>query len=287
MIKKIIGLLVVMIVGSWITRSMVNSQEADLNAPGDYIKVADDYYRTKSFEAKDRQDIMDIMIQAANRWPDNYDLQWRAARAVYVYGDAYHYQSMVDNYHAALTKNRIKNAGNVIGFSQDMNSAQSKILLELGNLTRKYADRASALNPQGVEGHFYRALGISLYAFGKSIVKALLEGLGPKYEKALDEALAINKGYDGGVLYSAYGRYWYTLPWPKRNLKKSLSDLLLAVKYSPVNAQMLDFLGDTYYALGDKEKAGAAWQEGMKSPVRSYQTDLIQKLVAAKFKHNQ
>ncbi|MBI5555338.1 MAG: hypothetical protein HY920_05755 [Elusimicrobia bacterium] len=284
MIKKVVALLIML--GPGMLQLPVYSQEAALSTPEDYIKVADDYYQTKSFEEKGRKDIMDLMIQAANKWPDNYAIQWRAARAVYVYGDAYHYQSRVDNYEAALTKNRIKNAGAVIEYSQDLNSAQSKTLLELGTITRKYADQSVALNPQGVEGHFYKAMGISLYAYGKSIVKALMEGLGPKYEKALDAAMVINKGYDSGVLYSAYGRYWYTLPWPKRNLKKSLQDILLAVKYNPINAQMLDFLGDTYYALGDKEKAGEAWQEAMKSPVRSYQTGLIQKLVAVKFKYN-
>lgn len=251
------------------------------------VKAADEYYAGKSYTEKDRQDIMNIMIKAADKWNSSYDIQWRAARAVYVYGDAFHYQSMWDNYNTALTKGQIKDAGDVITRSQDMNSAQSKTLLDMGVLSRKYADKAVALNPQGVEGHFYSALGISLYAFGKSIVKALMEGLGPKYEGQLDEAIRINRDYDAGGLYSAYGRYWYTLPWPKRNLKKSLQDILLAVKYSPINAQMLDFLGDTYYVMGDKEKAGQAWQEAMKSPARSYQTDLIRNLVGAKFKYSQ
>lgn len=260
-------------------------QEIELKTPADYVKTADIYYETKSFTENSRKEIMDIMIKAADMWPNDYQIQWRAARAIYVYGDAFHYQYMLENYDEAISKKQVKTSADVIETSQDMNAIQSKKLLALGILARKYAERAVVLNPQGVEGHNYNALGISLYAFGKSIVKALMEGLAPKYEKQLDEAIAIDRGYGSGGLYSAYGRYWYTLPWPKRNLKKSLEYLITATKYSPTNMQMLDFLGDTYYVLGKKEDARIMWEQVLKSSDKGYISPCIFKLAQAKLNY--
>lgn len=254
-------------------------------APEDAIRTADAFYENSSYTEKDRKEIMESMIKAADKWPNNYQIQWRAARAIHVYADAQYYQFRLANCENALRSNRSKSAGDVMELSEDISSEQGKILLAVGVKARVYADRAVALNPQGVEGYYYNAMAISIYAYGKSIIKALMEGLGTKYEQHLTAALKINKLYKKGALYTAFGRYWYSLPWPKRNNKKSLDDLLVAIQQNPNDIQLLDFLGDTYYALKQKSEAKKVWEECLRLPKHSYNSETIQKLVQAKLRY--
>lgn len=259
--------------------------EISFPTPEDAIKTADDFYENKSYTASDRKEIMEAMIKAADKWPHDYQIQWRAVRAIHASGDAQYYQFRLTNYENALKSNRIKSTNDVMELSEDISPEQGQILLALGVKARSYADRAVALNPQGVEGRYYNALAISIYAYGKSIIKALLEGLGPKYEQHLKDALSINKNYREGHLFAAYGRYWYSLPWPKRNLKKSLEDLLAAYQQNPSDTQILDFLADTYFALKQKNEAKRMWEECLRSQKRTYRAEIIQKLVQAKLRY--
>jgi len=48
------------------------------------------------------------------------------------------------------------------------------------------------------------------------------------------------------------GRYWYKLPWPKRNIKKSIACLEEAVASAPTNIRGHFYLAESY--LKDKEK---------------------------------
>lgn len=281
---KFMSKLVIVVLILAINMGISNSAEINWEVMEEVINSADIYYETRSFTEKDRQEIMEVMKKAADKWKNNYDIQWRTARAVYVYSDALYYQYRLENYEKALAQNKIKNTSDVMEKSEDLNSRQSKILLEYGIIARKYADKAVEINPQGVEGHYYNALAIAIYAYGKSIIKAIMEGLDSKYVTHLKKAMEIKKGYGNGTIFSAYGRYWYTLPWPKRDLKKSLNDLLMGLRYNAINLEILDFLGDTYYVSGNKQEARKVWEECLKSPLQKYQDKIINKLAQAKLK---
>lgn len=259
--------------------------EITFSSAEEATKVADDYFDNKSFTEKERSEIMQALMQAADKWPNDYQLQWRAARAIHAYADAKYYQFRLSNYEKALRENRIDDVNDVLTFSEDMLPEQGKILLALGIQARTYADRAVQLDSRGVDGHYFNALAISIYAYGKSIIKALLEGLGPKYEQHLNDALSVNKNYKGGQLFAAYGRYWYSLPWPKRDAKKSLDDLLTAYQQDPTDILVLDFLGDTYFILKQKNEAKRMWEECLRSQKRTYRSEIIQKLVQAKLQY--
>jgi len=226
-----------------------------------------------------------MMVQAADKWNDNYEALWRAAEAIYVYSDTLHKKYNVENYENALSKNQIKVAGDVLKRSNYLDSAQSSELLKFGIMARKYADKAVELKPEGPEGHYYDAMGIATYSYGKSIVKALLEGLAPKYERHLNEVIRSNKGYQNGILFIAYGRYYYELPWPKHSDKKSLEKLLLAEKYNPEDIRALDFLGDTCYDMGRKDDAVKYWTRVMNSTFKAHQGEYIKKLAQEKLKY--
>jgi tetratricopeptide (TPR) repeat protein len=277
--------LAVAVAASVLLSNSLCSIEKSFEVAGDCVKYADENYANKSLKIEDRKNIMDEMVAAADKFADNYDVQWRAAQAIYVYADMLYFQYQVENYEAALAKNKIKDTDDVMCKSLDLSGEQSKSLLGLGVTARKYADKAVEINPEGVEGQYYNSMGIATYAFGKSIVKALLEGLGTKYQEHLDKAISVNKDYQDGILYTAYGRYWYKLPWPKKSLKKSLASLITAEKYNPENMMALDYLGDTLFAEGKKEEAVISWEKVLVSTHKTYQAEYIRKLVTAKLQY--
>jgi len=126
---------------------------------------------------------------------------------------------------------------------------------EMGEQGMPYGKKALALNPGGIEGHYYYALCIAEYSIGISIVKALAKGLGPEYEKHVGKALEIDRHYDSAGPLRAMGRYWYKLPWPKRDIKKSVGYLKESVEAAPFSIRGRVYLAESYLKGGDKELA--------------------------------
>ena len=134
---------------------------------------------------------------------------------------------------------------------------------EMGEEGMSYAMRAFKVNPEGIEGHYYYALSLAQYSIGISIVKALMKGLGPDYERHLGKALAINSDYDYAGPLRAMGRYWYRLPWPKRDLIKSIYYLEQSVEAAPQSIRGYVYLAESYLKNGEKERAKAALQKAV------------------------
>lgn len=128
---------------------------------------------------------------------------------------------------------------------------------EMGEQGMPYGKKALALNPGGIEGHYYYALCIAEYSIGISIVKALAKGLGPEYEKHVGKAIEIDRQYDGAGPLRAMGRYWYKLPWPKRDLKKSILYLKEAAEAAPYSKRGRVYLAESYLKGDDRGLAQA------------------------------
>ena len=126
---------------------------------------------------------------------------------------------------------------------------------ELGEKGMTYARRALDINPLAIEGHYYYGLSLAQYSIGISIIKALVKGLGPEYEKHIGKALEINKLYDYAGPLRAMGRYWYMLPWPKRDIDKSIAFLKEAVAEAPLSIRGHVYLAESYLKGGNKELA--------------------------------
>jgi tetratricopeptide (TPR) repeat protein len=137
---------------------------------------------------------------------------------------------------------------------------------ELGAIGMQYAEKALELNPLGVEGHYYYTLCLAQYSIGISIIKALAKGLGSKYEKHIGKAIEINKQYDSAGPLRALGRYWYRLPWPKRNLKKSIHHLKAAVDAAPTIIRGHVYLAESYFKAGEKELAREHLHKALEVP---------------------
>jgi tetratricopeptide (TPR) repeat protein len=156
----------------------------------------------------------------------NYEAYWKIARAYFYLGD-------------------------LLPETKEMRDQHREMGLE----GMPYAKKAVELNPRGVEGHYYYTLTLGQYSIGISIIKALAKGLGPQYEEHIEKALEIDRNYDTAGPLRAIGRYWYQVPWPKRDLKKSIHYLKEGVASAPTSIRGHVYLGESYLKAGEKELA--------------------------------
>ena len=133
--------------------------------------------------------------------------------------------------------------------------ASGELKKQLGKEGWNLGERAVAANPNGVEGQHFLAVGIGAYSQAVGIFKALTEGLEGKFNEHLDLAVKLDpKFFNCGPLI-AKGRYFYELPWPKRDLGKSVEMLNKAIASCPASIRAYVYLAETQLKEGDAKKA--------------------------------
>jgi hypothetical protein len=124
-----------------------------------------------------------------------------------------------------------------------------------GKRAWQIAERAAARAPDRVEGHLFAALGMGNYALSLGVLRALREGIEGKFRGQLSRAEAIDPGYLSGTVYVAWGRFFYELPWPKRDERKSEQRLREAIRVNPANVRARVYLAELYLK---QDREGAA-----------------------------
>lgn len=137
-------------------------------------------------------------------------------------------------------------------------STDSNVKKNLGKQAWELGDKARKLAPERVEGHYYASSGIGLYSQAVGILKALGEGLEGKYNERLDTAMKLDPTFERGGPLLLKGRYYYELPWPKRDLKKSTSFFQKVLAKNPENLRAWLYLSETLLADGEEKKAQEA-----------------------------
>jgi tetratricopeptide (TPR) repeat protein len=135
--------------------------------------------------------------------PRDYGALWRAARARFTESD-------------------------VPGRSEEERSRLGKEAYEL-------AERAIAVNPNDVAGHYWAALSIGSYAEGMGVVRAIANGIEGKFKRPLERATALDVRYDHGSIPVIWAAYEMALPWPKRDRDKAALELRRALAINPAN----------------------------------------------------
>ncbi len=120
-----------------------------------------------------------------------------------------------------------------------------------------WAERARAVQPDRVEGHYVYAVACGAYASAIDLIQAAAAGVAGKLEAAALRAHAIDPDYEDGAPGTVLGRYYFQLPWPMRDLNRSRRYLEEVVARHPHKLTARDYLADTYYALGEREQARA------------------------------
>lgn len=125
----------------------------------------------------------------------------------------------------------------------------------LGKKAWEQGERAAALQPGRVEGHLYTALAIGNYALGIGVVSALRQGIEGKFRASLSRAEEIDPGYLDATIPTAWGRFWYELPWPKYSARRSEESLRKALRLNPANVRARVYLAELYLK---EDRAGPA-----------------------------
>jgi hypothetical protein len=105
----------------------------------------------------------------------------------------------------------------------------------LGKEAYDLAERAIAVNPNGVAGQYWAALGVGNYARGMGIMRALSNGIESKFKTPLERATALDIRYDHGQIPVIWAAYWLQLPWPKRDRDKAAEEVRRALQINPAN----------------------------------------------------
>jgi hypothetical protein len=137
----------------------------------------------------------------------------------------------------------------------------------LGKKAWDAADKAVAANGSDVRGHYNGGVGIGLYSEGVGIITALSQGLEGKFRERILAALRIDKDYLNGAPQVVWGRYFFKLPWPKRDVGQATKILTEAVRTHPTNLRAKLYLADCY-ADDDKVDEGTKLvQQVMNAPL--------------------
>ncbi len=119
-----------------------------------------------------------------------------------------------------------------------------------------YAEKLLAQEPNGVAGHYWKALNLS----GLADVGTQMQGfkLLPKIMAELKQSLSLDETYDQAGVHRVLGRIYFEAPaWPISvgDKKKSLQHLETAVRLAPQNSTNHLYLAETMLDLGNKDQA--------------------------------
>ncbi len=122
--------------------------------------------------------------------------------------------------------------------------------------------KAVAKSPQGLAGLYWTSVDIGMYSEAVGVVNAIMKGLESKFRDPLLQCEQLdpshqNKDIDLIGPELTLGRYFYSLPWPKRSLRKSKKKLEEALAVRPTDLRAHYFLAQTLESDGDKDGAKA------------------------------
>jgi hypothetical protein len=119
----------------------------------------------------------------------------------------------------------------------------------------EWARKAMEMKPERVEGHYFYGSTVGQYGATVGMASAVAQGIAGKFEESMNKSYEIDRDYDDGGSMIALGRFFYVLPWPKHDLKRSRLLLEEAKQRHPKRLLARLYLADTYYDLGKKTKA--------------------------------
>lgn len=206
-------------------------------APQAFLAEIDRAYVNR--DATGAMDAMGAKLgEALKQYPQDYEVLWRAARHNF-------------------------------WLSDDPNLGTNK-KSTFGKLGWEFGDRATAVNPARVEGWHYAAAGMGNYALGIGVFSALRQGIEGKFKDRLSRAQSIDANFEHGAIFTAWGRFWYELPWPKYSAKRSREALEHALKLNPENVRAHVYLADLAQKEDEPAQAKAELGKAVANPPGRY-----------------
>ena len=148
----------------------------------------------------------------------------------------------------------------------EANGADGDHQADLGQAGWEAGDKAILAKPDDVRGHYLASTGLGLYSEGIGILRALSKGVEGKFRDRIQAALRIDKDYLDGAPQVVWGRYFYKLPWPKRDIGESIKVLTAAVQGHPKNLRAKLYLADSLLEAEKGAEAKKLMQEVVAAP---------------------
>jgi len=134
-------------------------------------------------------------------------------------------------------------------------------------------EKAVALNSSDVKGQYWATVGMGLYAEGLGILSALSQGIEGKFKTRVKLAIAADKDYLDGGPTMLFGRFYWKLPWPKRDVDESIKLLRATIEAHPKNLRARIYLADSLQTDGKEAEAKALVQGALDAPLGWDQPD--------------
>ena len=117
-----------------------------------------------------------------------------------------------------------------------------------------------------MEGHYYACICLGEYGKGIGIASAIFKGLGGKYEKLGNRAIAIDASYERGGPLRAMGRYYQKLPSLVRKLDKAEQFFRKSERAAPCMTRTRFYLVELYMEQEQWGQARASAEAGLNTP---------------------
>lgn len=169
-----------------------------------------------------------LYVKAVETNPDNYEANWKCARAHREYANLTLELELED---------------------------WEDICKKYGKDGMGYGEKAIELEPDKVEGQYYYGLCVASYSDGVSILKALREGLKGSTQDAFYAAYEIDKMFEDGGPILAIARFWHQLPFPLGNNRRAQKYFEEHHEYFPDDPQGLVYFAELLMDRRKKKEA--------------------------------
>ena len=165
-----------------------------------------------------------LFAEAAKADPASYEARWRGAAAAYYYGT----------------------------YPREDAPDKEKMAIFQGGID--LAKEAVALQPKGVEAHFWLGVLYGVYGEAKGMMKSL--SLVPEIKQEMQLTIEADPAFEGWGADRVLGRMFFKLPFFKGgDNKKSIEHLERSLAGAPTNALTRVYLAASYKSEGMKDKA--------------------------------
>lgn len=196
----------------------VSSQSAD-----ELVAQADEMLLSLA-DMETAQDILAKYETAAETIENKYDVNWKMSRIVYHIGN---------------------------------HTADKKEQQEIFTRAIALAEKAIALEPEKPDGHYWMAVNNGKFGESKGVMKSL--GLVKPIKASMNKVIQLDRAYEEGGADRVLGRVFFKVPGIAGGDKdESLRRLLKSIEYGPNDPITLLYLGETYLALKEIDKAREA-----------------------------
>jgi hypothetical protein len=130
--------------------------------------------------------------------------------------------------------------------------------------------------PERAEGYAWSAILLGLISKGSAPATVLFNGYHTQMEKMAQMAIQRDARTYQGIAQRILGRYYYRLPWPMRDIKKSHRYLRASYRLNPHDAIGMFYYADTLWEIGQKATAKRIYERCAKHPLNHPLTNPVQ-----------